>query len=323
MSDPSLSAELASAFARVALANVEREYPRRLDQLLTGPGVEWQPRKLHPAFYGSYDWHSAVHMHWTLAHVLRLHPALPESKNISELLEKHLSAEALKQELAFFNAPGGRTFERPYGWAWLLKLQAELRGLDRWHPAVAPLAEEIARRFTKYIQGSPYPVRAGAHGNTAFACLLALDYALAAKDPLLKRDIQAAAKHWYLGDRDYPVRYEPSADDFLSPALVEALLMKRVLPEADFADWMKAFLPDAGSLAEPPAVTDHADAKQSHLDGLCLSRAWCFAQLGYEDLAQKHLAAGMPHVVGGDYNGEHWLASFAALALSEAAPKTP
>lgn len=318
-----LTPEIASAFARVALANVQREYPRRLDQLLTGPGTEWQPRKLHPAFYGSYDWHSAVHMHWLLARILRVHFGVPEAGDIAALLEKHLSAEAIKLELAFFNSPGGKSFERPYGWAWLLKLQAELRELDRWHQATAPLAEEIARRFTKYIQGSPYPVRAGAHGNTAFACVLALDYAQAAKDPLLKRDIQAVAKRWYINDRDYPVRYEPSADDFLSPALVEALLMKRVLPEAEFADWMKAFLPDPGSLAEPPTVSDHADAKQSHLDGLCLSRAWCFAQLGYPEVAEKHLAAGMPHVVGGDYNGEHWLASFAALALSAGAPKTP
>jgi hypothetical protein len=311
-----LTAKLASTFARVALANVEREYPRRLDQLLTGPDSEWQPRKLHPAFYGSYDWHSAVHMHWLLARTLRLHPTLPEAPGISALLEKHLSAESLKQELAFFSSPGGRMFERPYGWAWLLKLQAELAELGRWHQAVAPLAAEIAKRFTKYIQGSPYPVRAGTHGNTAFACVLALDYAQAAKDPLLKRDIQAAAKRWYLTDRDYPVRYEPSADDFLSPALVEALLMKKVLSEEEFPGWLSQFLPaDLGRLAEPPAVTDHADAKQSHLDGLCLSRAWCFAQLGRAREAEKHLAAGMPHVVGGDYNGEHWLASFAVLAL--------
>lgn len=318
-----LTAELASTFARVALANVEREYPRRLDQLLTGPGEEWQPRKLHPAFYGSYDWHSAVHMHWLLSHVLRLHPAIAEAKVIAELLDRQLSADALKQELAFFNGASGRTFERPYGWAWLLKLHAELLELGRWYQATAPLAGEIARRFTRYIQGSPYPVRAGAHGNTAFACVLALDYAQAAKDPLLKRDIQAAAKRWYLADRDYPVRYEPSADDFLSPALVEALLMKRVLPEGEFETWMKAFLAEPGPLAEPPTVLDHADAKQSHLDGLCLSRAWCFLQLGYPQLAQQHLAAGMPHVVGGDYSGEHWLASFAALALSVEARTIP
>src|SRR3954469_3515017 len=317
------SAELASAFARVALANVEREYPRRLDQLLIGPELEWRPRKLHPAFYGSYDWHSAVHMHWLLARVLRLHPALAESAAISALLDKHLSAESMRHELAFFNSPGGRTFERPYGWAWLLKLQAELIVLGRWHQAMAPLAAEIAERFAAYVHGSPYPVRAGAHGNTAFACILALDYAEAAENSLLKREIQAAAKRWYARDRDAPVAYEPSSDDFLSPALVEALLMRRLLPQAEFTGWMKAFLPDPGPLAQVPKVIDHADAKQSHLDGLCLSRAWCFAQLDYHALAEKHLAAGMPHVVGGDYNGEHWLASFGTLALTVEGRRTP
>src|SRR3954463_9976801 len=172
-----LTAELASAFARVALANVEREYPRRLDQLLTGPGTEWQPRRLHPAFYGSYDWHSAVHMHWLLARVLRLHPTLAGSAQIAALLEKHLSAESMRHELAFFNSPAGRTFERPYGWAWLLKLQAELLELGRWHQALAPLATEIAKRFPKYLQASPYPVRAGAHSKTALSLHLAFQYA--------------------------------------------------------------------------------------------------------------------------------------------------
>src|SRR3954469_25352068 len=225
------SAELASAFARVALANVEREYPRRLDQLLIGPELEWRPRKLHPAFYGSYDWHSAVHMHWLLARVLRLHPALAEAAAILALLDKHLSAESMRQELAFFNSPGGRTFERPYGWAWLLKRQAGLPELGRPDTVLAPPATQIPKRFAKYVQAAPYPVRAGAHGNTAFACVLALDYAHAAKDPLLKRDIHAAAERWYASDRDAPVDYEPSSDNFLSPALVEALLMSRVLPQ--------------------------------------------------------------------------------------------
>jgi hypothetical protein len=320
-----LTTELASAFARVALANVKREYPRRLDQLLTGPGQEWQPRKVHPAFYGSYDWHSAVHMHWLLVHLLASHPSLPEAGEIEQLLDAHLAPAAIEKELAFFNGPGGRTFERPYGWAWLLELQAETLRLDRgpWGKALAPLAAEIARRFEKYLEGSLYPVRAGTHGNTAFACLLALDYSRIVGSSTLERQIEAAAQRWYLDDRNYAAQYEPSADDFLSPALVEALLMKRLLPHGEFRTWMRSFLADPGPLAEPPIVFDHADAKHSHLDGLCLSRAWCFAQLGYPQLAEKHLAAGMPHAVGGHYNGEHWLASFAALALSAAARKTP
>ena len=313
-----LTPELAGAFARVALANVRREYPRRLDQLLTSPGTEWQPRKLHPAFYGSYDWHSAVHMHWLLVRVLATHPSLPEAGQIEQLLDEHLSPAAIEKELAFFHGPGGLTFERPYGWSWLLELQAEALRLDRgpWGKALAPLAAEIARRFEKHVAGSPYPVRSGAHGNTAFACLLALDYSRIVGSATLERQIEEAAQRWYLDDRDYAARYEPSADDFLSPALVEALLMKRVLPAAQFRRWMAAFLPEPGPLADPPIVFDHADAKHGHLDGLCLSRAWCFAHLGYPELFEKHLTAGLPHVVGGHYNGEHWLASFAALALS-------
>ena len=317
-----ISAELAAAFARVALANVEREYPRKVDYLVTGPLPALPPRAYHPAFYGSYDWHSAVHMHWLLARLLRLHSTLENA--IAPLLDRHLRAETLAKELAFFQGPGGASFERPYGWAWLLELQAELLRLGRWAEAVSPLAGELAGRVANYLRTLPYPVRAGAHGNSAFACVLALDYARTSGDAALQGEIESAARRWYLQDRDYPVAYEPSADDFLSPGLVEALLMKEILPAGEFTDWRAAFLGnDPGPLAHPPKVIDHADTKQSHLDGLCLSRAWCFARLGQREFAERHLAAGMPHVIGGDYVGEHWLASFAALALSAEALKTP
>jgi hypothetical protein len=315
-----LDADLAEAFARVALANVQREYPRRLDQLLSGPDTQWRPRALHPAFFGSYDWHSAVHMHWLLARLLNLYPAL-EAK-VSGVLDEHLAPRPLATELAFFRTPGAAAFERPYGWAWLLELYAELLRLNlpAWHEALEPLAGELAGRFSSYIRTLPYPVRAGTHGNSAFACVLALDYALATSDTGLKGDIEAAARRWFLADRDYPVTYEPSGEDFLSPALVEAVLMKQVLGDPG---WLRDFLPAWGALAEPPKVLDHADAKQSHLDGLCLSRAWCFVRLGNQELAQRHLAAGMPHVIGGDYAGEHWLATFATLALSAEALTRP
>ena len=315
-----LGAELAGAFARVAAANVQREYPRRLDQLITGADVEWRPRRLHPAFYGSYDWHSAVHMHWLLARLLRLHPAL--EAQIAPALEVHLEKTCIEQELRFFHGPGGATFERPYGWAWLLELEAELVRLDgRW--SVAPLAALLAERLMLYLRALPYPVRAGTHGNTAFACILALDYARVAHRPLVEV-IEETARRLYCGDRDYPVAFEPSGDDFLSGALVEALLMQEILPAAQFGEWKATFFP-AGvkGLARPPRVLDHTDAKQSHLDGLCLSRAWCFQRLGYPELFRVHLEAGLPHVVGGHYNGEHWLASFAALALSAEALRTP
>jgi len=307
-----LTEELATALARVALANVQREFPRRLDQLILSEGDIAAPRRLHPAFYGSYDWHSAVHMHWLLVRSLRLFPSL--EKVATPVLDRHLTHANLQQELRFFHQPGGRTFERPYGWAWLLKLQAEAIRASRWHEAIAPLATVIATKLSGYFSESPYPVRAGAHGNTAFAGILGLDYARTAGDHRLESAIKEAALRWYGEDRDAPVDYEPSADDFLSPTLVEALLMKEIgVGDA----WLKAFLPSLGSLAKTPRVTDHTDAKQSHLDGLCLSRAWCFSRLGFHEQAEIHLAAGMPHVTGGDYVGEHWLASFAMLALSE------
>src|SRR3954462_1743513 len=313
-----------SAFARVALDNVARAYPRRLDQLLVGPDAEWRPGVLHPAFYGSYDWHSAVHMHWLLARLLRLHPGIPERRAIEARLALPLSTSAIGRELAFFDSPGGLTFERPYGWAWLLELQAELVRLQRWHREVAALADALALRFVRFFETLAYPVRAGTHGNTAFAAILALDYARTAARSDLAAAIESAARRWYLGDRDYPVAYEPSGEDFLSPALVEAVLMKRILPDGQFSEWLNRFLPhDLGPLSRPPTVLDHADAKQSHLDGLCLSRAWCFTLLGFDGLAKEHLEAGMPHVVGGDYAGEHWLASFALLALSADSEKTP
>lgn len=318
-----LSADLAALFARVALANVVREYPRNVLHLMTRPGEELAPRKVHPAFYGSYDWHSAVHMHWLLARLLRLYPA--QGVSIAPLLDRHFTQEALGAELAYFNRLAGRTFERPYGWAWLLELHAELLRLGNatWSDAVQPFAAELARRMARFVAGAPYPIRAGTHGNTAFACLLALDYAQITKDGELASVIKAAAQRWYGDDRDAPLAYEPSLDDFLSPTLIEAALMQEVMMPGEFRGWLKAFLPPGAEKLKPPAPADRADPKQSHLDGLALSRAWCLRKLGYADAAERHLAAALPHVVGGDYAGEHWLATFAALALTVEGLKTP
>ena len=318
-----LTEGLASAFARVALANCEREYPRAVAHLMKTPQDELAPRKLHPAFFGSYDWHSAVHMHWLLVRTLRLYPMLSENGRITAALDAHLSPAALDAELAYFKA--NPLFERPYGWAWLLELQAEtLRMKARWSRALEPFASHLAQRMGDFVAQAPYPMRAGSHSNTAFACVLSLDYARASGDLPLEMEIRKAAKRWYGNDRDAPIRYEPSLDDFLSPSLVEAVLMKQLLDPAEFARWLNCFLPSGmGPLVEPPQVADRTDAKQAHLDGLCLSRAWCFNALELPALAEKHLAAGMPHVVGGDYVGEHWLAAFAVFALSAAALKRP
>ena len=310
-----MTAEQAHAFAAAALANVTREYPRHVSHLLTGPGEIREQRELHPAFYGSYDWHSAVHMHWTLARVLRLHPGISVAGTIAERLDAHLSPNGIEAELRYF--AGTLTIERPYGWAWLLELQAELARLGnaRWSEALRPLAEELARRMAEFVSAAPYPIRAGSHGNTAFACLLSLDYAHVACDQKLENEIKSAAARWYRADRDAPIAYEPSLDDFLSPALMEAALMREVLPPAEFGAWLKAFLPSME--LQPPQVADRSDAKQSHLDGLALSRAWCLRRLGFGQAAERQLAAGLPHAVGGHYVGSHWLASFAALALGE------
>lgn len=320
-----LTEELAIRFARVAIANIEREYPRHVQHFVTEAGALPPQREVHPAFYGSYDWHSSVHMHWLLVRVLRLYPVARIAPLISDALDSHVTAEKIKRELAYFRSPAGRTFERPYGWAWLLELQAEALALEsRWSRALQPLAQELAQRFGDYVRLSPYPVRSGAHGNSAFACLLALDYARSANDAALEFEIRKAARRWYGSDRAAPIAYEPSLDDFLSPALVEATLMREVMDEGEFFAWVRRFAPDGfDALAEPPTVVDHADPKQSHLDGLCLSRAWCFQRLGNAPAAQTLVDAAMGHVVGGDYAGEHWLASFAVLALSGAALKTP
>lgn len=313
-----MTREHAAAFAAVALANVQREYPRHISHLLRRPGEELDPRKLHPAFYGSYDWHSAVHMHWLLARVQRLYP----DPRIARLFDEHLAPSAIRTELAYFHASA--TFERPYGWAWLLELQAELLRLGerRWSDAVRPLADELAGRLARFVASAPYPIRAGSHGNTAFACLLGVDFARTAGDAGLRADIESAARRWYGDDRDAPLAYEPSLDDFLSPSLVEAALMKEVLG-SEYSEWSRRFLTQDPAKLEPPVVADRTDAKQAHLDGLALSRAWCLGKLGYAEAAERHLRAGMPHAVGGHYVGEHWLASFAALALTEGARKSP
>jgi hypothetical protein len=311
-----LSAALVEAFARVALDNVVREYPRHVAHLLTTPGEDLSPRKRHPAFYGSYDWHSAVHMHWLLARIFRLYP---QRQEVAQALDRHLAPAAIEAELAYFNGPAGKTFERPYGWAWLLELQAELLRLGeaRWSEALRPLAAELARRLRAFVAEAPYPIRAGSHGNTAFACLLGLDFARVAGDRALASAIVAAAQRWYAQDRNAPLAYEPSLDDFLSPSLVEAALMREVLEPAQFRPWLAAFLPSGVSGLHPPRIADREDPKQSHLDGLALSRAWCLRKLGHPDAAERHLAAALPHVAAGPYAGTHWLASFAALALGE------
>ena len=326
-----LTPEIAALYARTALGHVAREYPNKLDHVMGGPGDVQGPRALHPVFFGSFDWHSCVHGWWTLFTVLRLHPDLPEAAEIRALADDLFTPANIAAETAYLARPESRGFERPYGWAWLLMLAAELeRHGDGRAEALRPLTLAFAERFKAFLPLADYPVRVGTHYNTAFALRLALDYAEGAGDDDLAALCRERALRWHSADRDCPA-WEPSQDEFLSPALMEAALMRRVLEGDAFAGWFDAFLPrlerrEPATLFQPATVSDRSDGKIAHLDGLNLSRAWCWREIAASlaeadprrsvarEAAQVHLDAALPHVTG-DYMGEHWLASFALLAL--------
>lgn len=329
-----LLAETAARLAAVALVNVATEYPFHLTHLARDARDIRVPRELHPAFFGSYDWHSCVHMHWTLARLLRLAPAAVDAAAIARHFNARLTADNVARELAYFRAPGRASFERPYGWAWLLALAAELDALAAshaparaWCEALAPLARHLTQAFVDLLPRAEYPVRAGSHGNSAFALVLALSYARRAGAEALARAIETAARRWFGADRRYPADYEPSGDDFLSPGLCEALAMARTLDGAAFGEWWKVFAPAAlQRWLTPVAVSDATDPKIVHLHGLNLSRAWCWRALAphlppalqqrAQQAAEAHLAVSLPAATAGDYVATHWLASFALLALT-------
>jgi hypothetical protein len=330
-----LDAELAARFAGLALGHVEREFPNKMDHVLAGPEDARTPQDLHPIFYGSFDWHSCVHGYWTLARLYRLFPDHAKAAETRALFERQFRPAKIGAELDYVLRPSSRGFERPYGWGWLLALQAELarHGTPEgraWAAGMAPLAAAFADRFKAFLPIADYPVRAGVHSNTAFALRLAMDYAETCGDEALMVLANAAVERWYGADRDCQA-WEPSGDDFLSPALMEAECMRRALAPEAFRAWFDTFLPrletrSPASLFAPAKVSDRSDGKIAHLDGLNLSRAWCWRAIGArldgprrtvcEAAADEHLATGLPHVAG-DYMGEHWLASFALLALTE------
>lgn len=330
-SEPRLTSELASSFARIALGHVRREYPNKMDTVLTGPDDVKTPRGQHPIFYGSFDWHSCVHGYWTLATVLRLYPRAPEAAAIQALFSDSFTPENVAVETAYVLRPASRGFERPYGWGWFLKLQAELLRHDApWAASLQPLADAFTQRFRDFLPMAAYPIRTGVHSSTAFALRLSADYAEATGDDALLALFSRRADDWYAADRD-AAAWEPSLDDFLSPTLMEAACMARLSSPTSFADWFEAFLPRAAqqapaSLFTPVTPTDRSDGKIAHLDGLNLSRAWCWhevsaalpvshpARSAMRDAADRHLSTALPCVTG-DYMGEHWLASFALLAL--------
>lgn len=314
-----LNADTASKMARIALGHVAREFPNKLDHVLLGAGDTKTPRQLHPIFFGSFDWHSCVHGWWSLLTLRRLFPEMAEALEIEHLGDTSFTSGKIATERNYLDRPLSAGFERPYGWAWLLQLHLEAtRHADRsWSAELGPLARAFAERFDRYLQILTYPIRAGTHFNTAFALVLALEWA-EQFDPALVQLISARARHWFSNDSDCQA-WEPSGDDFLSPTLTEALLMSRVLPTDEFGDWFPAFLPrvdqrEPATLFTPATVSDRSDGKVAHLDGLNLSRAWCWRRLGHPEFAENHLEAALPHL-SGDYMGEHWLQSFALLAL--------
>ncbi|HEY6235253.1 MAG TPA: DUF2891 domain-containing protein [Candidatus Elarobacter sp.] len=338
-----LTPQLASRFAALALGHVTREYPNKLDHVLRGPDDVRGPRALHPIFYGSFDWHSCVHGYWLLCTLLRQFPQLPEAARIEALLDAHLTPENVAGELAYLSAPERAAFERPYGWTWLLMLHAELtrHATDdgrRRAENLAPLARAFAGRFVRYLPKATYPVRAGTHANSAFALALAFEFATQCRDDALFGLLRDKARAWFAGDTDCQA-WEPGGEDFLSPALVEAECMRRVLREHDYSAWLARFLPrlehrEPATLFAPATVSDRTDGRIAHLDGLNLSRAWCFGSIAHAldandarrapmlAAAEIHLNASLPHVAT-DYMGEHWLATFAVLALSAGAKAGP
>ena len=322
----------ASNFARIALGHVRKPYPYKMDHVLLGDEDALPPRAFHPIFFGSFDWPSCVHGWWTLLTLRRLFPANSEAFAIAELADESFTSGKVATELAYLDRPMSAGFERPYGWGWLLylHLEASRHGGKPWAPELEPLARAFAERLHIYLAKLTYPIRVGTHFNTCFALILALEWA-GQFDHLLAKMIRQWVLEKFQYDRDCQA-WEPGGDEFLSPALIEALCMARALPAEQFSAWFATFLPklcdlQPETLFTPATVSDRSDGKIAHLDGLNLSRAWCWRSIApllperegavARGAAEQHLAAALPHVAG-DYMGEHWLASFALLALMAA-----
>jgi Protein of unknown function (DUF2891) len=338
----SLTQDQASHFAQLALKCVQKEYPNKPDHVINNTDDMRSPHAMHGAFYGCFDWHSSVHGHWMLVHLLRLFPAMPQAREIRAALDANLSAKNISGEVAYLNQQNRASFERTYGWAWLLKLAEELHGWNdedgkRWSQNLQPLAEGFAEKYLSFLPKQTYPIRTGVHPNTAFGLAFALDYARSVGNRKLETLIVERSRTYYARDVNYPAAWEPGGEDFFSPALIEADLMRRVMSKTEFAGWFHRFLPgttrgEPKALLQPAIVTDRTDPKLVHLDGLNLSRAWCMRSIAgalpQNDPARKvlarpalaHAKVTLPHVASGNYEGEHWLASFAVYLLTTPSP---
>ena len=334
-----LNAERATALARLALAAIDKEFPNKTGDVLAAADDLRTPRAMHPAFYGCFDWHSSIHGHWMLARLLRLFPAIGNAADIRARLDEHLTAANIEKETAYFDERKNRGFERMYGWAWALRLSAELRSWEnpdaaRWAANFAPLENKLVALTRDYLPRLTYPIRTGVHPDTAFALAQMLDYSRTVNDSELTGLIEKRARDYYFNDRAFPATYEPSGEDFFSPGLNEADLMRRVLSSEDFGRWLDGFMPgSAESLptawATPAEVSDLSDPRIVHLVGLNLSRAWTLRGIAsalpandprrriLDPAMQAHTAAGLRYVFSSHYEGEHWLGTFAVYHLTE------
>jgi hypothetical protein len=337
---PTLDEELASKLVSLSLACTDKQFPNKPGNIVEGLDTVRSPRELTPAFYGCFDWHSAVHGHWAMVRVLRTVPSIAQAPALRARLDAHLIPPLIAAELAYARAERNTTFERPYGWGWMLRLQAELLSWKdpdarRWAAALAPLADFIGERSRAYLMTLSVPVRDGTHQNTAFAMIHMLAYARAATKPELERTVVQRAKDFYFQDHGCPTAYEPSGEDFISPCLVEADLMRRVLTPAEFGPWYDAFMPAMSApafarLRAPVEVRDLRDPRIGHLIGLSLQRAWAMNGIAsalpesdrraalLRQIGRRHCHEALHQLFDAGYGGEHWLATFALYLLSNA-----
>jgi hypothetical protein len=323
----------AARFAKLALDCVHKEYPNKIAHAMSSDADVKPPRELTPAFYGCYDWHSSVHGHWLLVRLARLFPQAPFAGPARRAVGQSLTSAHIAQEVKYLAGEGRNTFERPYGLAWLLQLAAELNQWNdpdahRWSAALKPLEEEVTARIASWFPKLSHPIRTGEHNNTAFGMALMLDYARTTGNREFGKLVEARARDYYWNDRNCPLNYEPSGEDFLSPCLAEADVMRRILPTAEFTTWFNSFLPRIE--LEPTRVIDVTDGKLYHLAGLNLSRAWMLegivSRLPAADPRRKSLGelagrlrqTGLESIRGEHYEGGHWLGTFAVYLVSRA-----
>ncbi len=325
---PELDLQEANRLAQLPLECIQTPLPYKSGIVIAKPEDLAMPIEHHPAFYGCFDWHSAVHGHWSLIYLLKTFPKLDKRDEIIQKLNENLTAENIQKEVAYFSLnKESKSFERTYGWAWLLKLQEELYTWDnpnaqKWHKNLQPLADYISKAYLEYLPKLYYPIRVGEHTNTAFGLSFAYDYAKTVKDTALSQIIKESALRFYSKDMDCPISWEPSGYDFLSPCLQELDIMRKVLDDGEFTQWSAKFLPDLDQKnlkLEPGKILDRSDGKLVHLDGLNFSRAWCLYPLkdntNAYNLATEHLDYSLSKITDGDYAGQHWLASFALYAF--------